>query len=75
MLKLNIDIAYLDGHGEDGNVNFVQFYNIPPEDFDNPPVLLYRSVSNPLLLFNVNRLTCGHRPGHYDILERERSKV
>ena len=44
MLKINIDIAYLDGHGDDGSVSFVQFYNIPPEDFENPPVLLYRYV-------------------------------
>ncbi|OCB85850.1 cysteine proteinase [Sanghuangporus baumii] len=53
ILKLNIEVAYLDGHGADGSVNFVQFHNVPPEDFDNPPVLLYR-------------------PGHYDILERDR---
>ncbi|KAL5478881.1 hypothetical protein ACEPAI_2158 [Sanghuangporus weigelae] len=53
ILKLNIEVAYLDGHGADGSVNFVQFHNVPPEDFDDPPVLLYR-------------------PGHYDILERDR---
>ncbi|PAV15687.1 cysteine ase [Pyrrhoderma noxium] len=42
ILKLNIEVAYLDGHNEDGSVNFVQFHNVPPEDFENPPVLLYR---------------------------------
>jgi len=42
MLKLNIEIAYLDGHSDDGSVSFVQFYNMPPEDFANTPVLLYR---------------------------------
>ena len=43
-LKVNIRVAYLDGHDTDGNVNFVDFQSVPPEDFQDPPVLLYRQV-------------------------------
>ncbi|KAH8114898.1 cysteine proteinase [Phellopilus nigrolimitatus] len=42
VLKLNTEVAYLDGHSDDGSVSFVQFQNVPPDAFDNPPVLLYR---------------------------------
>jgi len=42
VLKANIEIAYLDGHDKDGAVNFVSFDSVPPEDYDDPPVLLYR---------------------------------
>ena len=41
-MKTNIEIAYLDGHDKDGAVNFVSFDSVPPEDYDDPPVLLYR---------------------------------
>jgi hypothetical protein len=42
-LKLNIDIAYLDGRGQGGNVDFVQFRNAPDQDAD-PLIFLYRSA-------------------------------
>ncbi len=41
-LKINIEIAYLDGHSADGTVNFVSFQNLPETDVPNPPILLYR---------------------------------
>ena len=41
-LKLNIQVAYLDGHSEE--VNFVDFKSVPPEPNENVPVLLYRYV-------------------------------
>jgi ubiquitin thioesterase protein OTUB1 len=41
-LKINIRVAYLDGHSPEGIVNFVDFVNTPPEDSPDPPVLLYR---------------------------------
>lgn len=49
-LKINIEIAYLDGHSADGTVNFVPFQNLPEVDVQNPPILLYRSVSKILSL-------------------------
>ncbi|EJD04980.1 cysteine proteinase [Fomitiporia mediterranea MF3/22] len=42
ILKLNVEVAYLDGHDPDGSVSFVEFHNMPPDDFVDPPVLLYR---------------------------------
>lgn len=39
-LKLNIQVAYLDGHSEE--VNFVDFQSVPPVPNENPSVLLYR---------------------------------
>ncbi|TDL26983.1 cysteine proteinase [Rickenella mellea] len=41
-LQTNINVAYLDGHSEDGKVNFVEFRGSAPEENENPPVLLYR---------------------------------
>ncbi|OSD03720.1 cysteine proteinase [Trametes coccinea BRFM310] len=43
MLKVNINVAYLDGHDPNGQVNYVPFQNAPDEDADTEPVhLLYR---------------------------------
>lgn len=39
-LKLNIKVAYLDGHSDE--VNFVDFQSVPPEPDADPPVLLFR---------------------------------
>ncbi|KAI5118472.1 hypothetical protein M0805_003733 [Coniferiporia weirii] len=41
-LKLNVEVAYLDGHSSDGSVSFVPFQNVPPNDFENQLALLYR---------------------------------
>ena len=41
-LKLNIDIAYLDGRGQAGNIDFVEFRNAPEQETE-PLILLYRS--------------------------------
>ncbi|KAH8104097.1 cysteine proteinase [Cristinia sonorae] len=42
-LNFSIQVAYLDGHGNDGTVNFVEFQIAPPEEGSPPsPVLLYR---------------------------------
>ncbi|KZT69469.1 cysteine proteinase [Daedalea quercina L-15889] len=42
-LKVNVSVAYLDGHvhGEEGKVDFVQFKNVEDSTID-PVVLLYR---------------------------------
>ncbi|THH09672.1 hypothetical protein EW145_g1856 [Phellinidium pouzarii] len=42
VLKLNVEVAYLDGHSDDGSVSFVEFQNVPLDDNENPLVLLYR---------------------------------
>ncbi|THH30504.1 hypothetical protein EUX98_g3677 [Antrodiella citrinella] len=42
-LNFSIQVAYLDGHGTDGTVNFVEFQIAPPQEGSlPPPVLLYR---------------------------------
>ncbi|KAI8972593.1 cysteine proteinase [Trametes punicea] len=41
MLKVNINVAYLDGHDPHGNVNFVSFQNAPDPSTE-PVNLLYR---------------------------------
>ena len=44
-LKVNIKVAYLDGHlhGQEGNVSFVDFTNVEESTID-PVILLYRCV-------------------------------
>jgi hypothetical protein len=41
-LRVNVSVAYLDGHAPDGRVDFVDFANAPGEP---PLVLLYRYVT------------------------------
>jgi len=43
VLKLNVNIAYLDGRGTDGQVDFVEFRNAHDPDAE-PLILLYRWV-------------------------------
>ena len=52
---MNIEVAYLDGRGGE-KVNFVQFFTQPPDEGEEIPVLLYRSVDivNILLLLLIN---------------------
>lgn len=47
-LKVNIKVAYLDGHvhGQEGNVSFVDFTNVDESAID-PVTLLYRYVQHP----------------------------
>ena len=40
-LNMNLEVAYLDGRGDE-KVNFVQFFPQPPEEGEDVPVLLYR---------------------------------
>lgn len=41
VLKVNINVAYLDGHDAQGTVSFVSFQNAPDPDTE-PVHLLYR---------------------------------
>ncbi|KAI0691111.1 peptidase C65 Otubain-domain-containing protein [Cytidiella melzeri] len=67
-LKMNIQVAYLDGHASDGVVNFVDFVNTEEEEEDEDGGengsgdVGASSKSKPAVLL--------YRPGHYDILER-----
>ncbi|THH04710.1 hypothetical protein EW145_g5318 [Phellinidium pouzarii] len=47
LLKLNVEVAYLDGHSDDGSVSFVEFQNVPLDDNENPAMCsLYYPLSH-----------------------------
>lgn len=51
-LKLNISVAYLDGHSPEGKVEFVPFQNVDADAIGAQPLfLLYRYNSCPLECF------------------------
>ncbi len=67
-LKINIEIAYLDGHSADGTVNFVSFQNLPETDVPN---LRFFCIGTPERFPQRKCVLIKHnRPGHYDILEK-----
>ena len=69
-LKVNVNVAYLDGHDQEGKVSFVPFQNAP-FTFLEPINLLYRWVSPLGAIFARPADKCVLiRPGHYDILDR-----
>ena len=73
-LKVNVNVAYLDGHDPHGQVSFVPFQNAPLT-FIEPVNLLYRCVHSVCSCLRHPRTLSLNappliRPGHYDILDR-----
>jgi hypothetical protein len=76
-LKVNLEIAYLDGRSEDGRVEFVKFDHATDVN-ETPLTLLYRWVSDGILFgmraWFDDRFWMPRRPGHYDILDKRSSE-
>lgn len=66
VLRLDIKVAYLDGRGDTGTVEFVDFQN--ESAAQEPITLLYRCVHNPSRPPRRVIIALYARPGHYDIL-------
>jgi ubiquitin thioesterase protein OTUB1 len=76
-LKVNLNIAYLDGRSEDGRVEFVKFNHATAVN-ETPLTLIYRWVSDGIL-FSMRSLFddgfwMSRRPGHYDVLDKRSSE-
>jgi hypothetical protein len=79
-LKLNLDLAYLNGVAQDGHVDFIQFRNNLDVNINKQAlVLLYRYVAVPPCHFTESLVLryvlmalffFPYRPGQYDILVR-----